>query len=225
VAGHFPAWRVDFVSWAQANATIAAIVGILENHGWPLKEEELIVRLQKHEVWMAHRQHYGFNDDAPYPILAHLRLSEQIKKNPFGEWGLTSWPTISPKRMADKIYLVLKKEGAPLHFRDITQRINAVGFTGKPAYAPTVHNELILDKRYVLVGRGIYALTEWGYAPGVVSDVVAAVLKQAARSLSREEIIQEVLKQRLVKRGTIYLALSNQKRFARDRDGNYYLVE
>lgn len=222
---HFPSWRVDFVNWDKARATLAAVTGVLDNHGWPMSEDDLLSRLRRHEIWEAHGREYGFDDEAPGPILAHLRLSRKIKKNPFGEWGLAHWPTVSPKRMGDKIYLVLKKHASPLHFREIAEQINQVGFNGKKAYAPTVHNELILDKRYVLVGRGIYALSEWGYAPGVVGDVAAAVLRKADGPLSREEIIEEVLKQRLVKRGTVYLALSNQNRFRRDSEGNYHLAE
>ena len=88
-----------------------------------------------------------------------------------------------------------------------------------------MHNELILDKRYVLVGRGIYALTEWGYLPGVVSDVIEAILKKNESSLNREDIVNKVLEQRLVKRGTIYLALSSSDKFVRDQDGRYRLVE
>jgi hypothetical protein len=181
--------------------------------------------LREHEAYISHKAHYGFSDESPHPIHAHIRLSRILKKNVFDEWGLVHWPSVSPKRMTDKIYLLLKKHGSPLHFRELTAKINQAGFGGRPAYAPTVHNELILDKRYVLVGRGIYALTEWGYAPGVVGDVAAAILKKAGKALAREEIVEEVLKQRLVKRGTIYLALSNQNRFRRDEEGNYHLTQ
>ncbi|MEK7164534.1 MAG: hypothetical protein AAB779_01165, partial [Patescibacteria group bacterium] len=95
----------------------------------------------------------------------------------------------------------------------------------KKAYAPTVHNELILDDRYVLVGRGIYALKEWGYVPGVVADVISDVLKKAGTPLSRDEIVEKVMEQRLVKKGTVYLALASLSRFARNEDGKYFLNE
>lgn len=223
VDGISPSWRASFVGWEKALATIEAIISILEKIGSPISEEDLLARFRDHEIYASHKQHFGFNDNRPEPIIAHIRLSEKVKKNSFNELGLAHWATVSPRRMGDKIYLVLKKHGKPMHFREITEQINQTGFDAKKAYAPTVHNELILDKRYVLVGRGIYALSEWGYAPGVVGDVIASVLKQANTPLSREEIVDAVMKQRMVKRGTIFLALSNQDRFERDANGNYSL--
>lgn len=219
--GHWPAWRVEFVDWSKARATIDELVRILESQGEPLTEEELLNRFRATETFQSHHKHFGFNDDSLDPVYAHLRTSTKLKTNPFREWGLAHWKTVTPKRMGDKIYLIMKKHGQPLHFRDITERINQTDFDDKKAYAPTVHNELILDKRYVLVGRGIYGLAEWGYAPGVVSDVIAEALKKAGRPMSRDEIVEKVLEQRLVKKGTVYLALSSQDRFVRDEDGNY----
>lgn len=221
--GHLPSWRVEFVDWSKARATIDELVRILEKHGEPLTEEDLLARFRDTETYQSHQKHFGFHDDSLDPIYAHLRTSTRLKTNPFHEWGIAGWKTVTPKRMGDKIYLIMKKHGEPLHFRDITERINQTGFDSKKAYAPTVHNELILDERYVLVGRGIYALGEWGYVPGVVSDVIAEVLSKAGRPMSRDEIVEKVLEQRLVKKGTVYLALSSQDRFARDEDGNYFL--
>src|SRR3989338_1502175 len=220
---HPPAWRVEFVDWSKTRATIDELVRILERQGEPLTEEELLNRFRATETFQSHQKHFGFNDDSLDPVYAHLRTSTRLKTNPFREWGLTHWKTVTPKRMGDKIYLIMKKHGQPLHFRDITERINQTNFDAKKAYAPTVHNELILDERYVLVGRGIYALREWGYAPGVVSDVIVEVFKKAGRPMSRDEIVAKVLEQRLVKKGTVYLALSSQDQFVRDEDDNYSL--
>jgi hypothetical protein len=126
--------------------------------------------------------------------------------------------------MSDKIYLVLKKVGKPLHFNDITRLINETKFDHRVAYPPTVHNELILNDRYVLVGRGIYALKEWGYKPGVVVDILTSILKKEQRPMTRDELVAEVLKQRMVKRNTIHLALTNRKKFIKDLKGAYSLV-
>ena len=111
-----------------------------------------------------------------------------------------------------------------MHFREIVRLINEQSFDHKKAYAPTVHNELILDDKFVLVGRGIYALKEWGYKPGVVADVMVEILKEHGQPMQRDELVAAVLKQRLVKRGTIYLALTNKKKFARLPDGRYSLA-
>ncbi len=152
-----------------------------------------------------------------------LEISNDIKRNPYGEWGLTVWDTITPKRMSDKIYLVLKKKGSPLHFREITNLINDQKFDHKQAHAPTVHNELILDSRFVLVGRGIYALSEWGYKPGAVADVIVEIIKQKG-PLTRDEVVTEVLSRRVVQAGTIHLALTNKKIFIRNEQGKYTLA-
>jgi len=157
-------------------------------------------------------------------IEAYLELSEIIAVNPFAEWGLATSPLVKPKRMGDKIYLVLKKNGKPIHFNDITGNINEYEFDHRKAYAPTVHNELILDGRFVLVGRGIYALREWGYQEGTVADVLARILNEADNPLTREELIESVLKERMVKEGTIHLALTNRSKFKRLEDGSYTIV-
>ncbi|TSC57045.1 MAG: hypothetical protein G01um101418_77 [Parcubacteria group bacterium Gr01-1014_18] len=155
---------------------------------------------------------------------SHLRLARNIGANIFGHWGLSDWSTIRPKRMNDKIYLVLRQIQKPLHFGEIAKRINEIKFDHKVAYPATIHNELILDDKYVLVGRGIYALREWGYKPGVVSDVICEILSESG-AMSREEIVDRVLEQRLVGKSTIHLALMNKDRFAKLNDKRYSLAK
>ena len=157
-------------------------------------------------------------------IHSFLETSKQVGTNPFKEWGLKNWNSVSLKRMSDKIFLILKKEDSPLHFTEIANKINEIGFDNKKANPATIHNELILDKKYVLVGRGIYALTDWGYKPGVVADVIEDILKEAGTSLTREEIIEKVLAKRMVKQSTIILALMNKDRFKRTSSGKYELA-
>ena len=100
-----------------------------------------------------------------------------------------------------------------------------MNFDHKTAYPATVHNELILDDKFVLVGRGLYALSEWGYKPGVVADVICRVLKNCEYPLSREEIVEKVLDQRMVSKSTIHLALMNKEKFQKDEDGRYLLAQ
>ncbi|MEK7496276.1 MAG: sigma factor-like helix-turn-helix DNA-binding protein [Patescibacteria group bacterium] len=152
-----------------------------------------------------------------------LLLSDRLKRNAYGAWGLKDWETITPRRMNDKIYLVLKQAGKPLHFREITRLVNETKFDKKSAFAPTVHNELIMDDKYVLVGRGIYALREWGYQPGVVADVVVKILQGGGVPLTREQIVQAVMKVRQVKPATVHLALANKEIFESDDSGRYSL--
>lgn len=151
-----------------------------------------------------------------------LQAHKKVEQNKFGHWGIDDWREIRPKTINDKIYLVLKNSGKPLHFVDITEQINKISFDDKPANAATVHNELILDEKYVLVGRGLYSLKEWGYKKGTVVDVIREILSQAEAPLNREDIIEKVLEQRLVKKATIMLALMDRNLFEKI-DGGYKL--
>jgi cell division protein ZapA (FtsZ GTPase activity inhibitor) len=156
------------------------------------------------------------NNKAIYSLLQAVK---DVEQNKFGFWGVYHWEEVTPKTINHKIYLVLKNEGKPMHFVDIAKRINEVCFDRKLANPATVHNELILDPKYVLVGRGIYGLKEWGYKEGVVQDVINQILKENG-PLTKEEIINKVLENRLVKRTTISLALMNKDVF--DKVGEKY---
>ncbi|MFH1823008.1 MAG: HTH domain-containing protein [Patescibacteria group bacterium] len=142
-----------------------------------------------------------------------LRAARNIEQNKFGFWGIDNWREIKPKTINDKIYLVLKNNGKPMHFAEIANYINKIGFDNKKANAATVHNELILDIKYVLVGRGLYGLKEWGYQRGTVIDVIREILASNSQPLSRDEIIEKVLEKRMVKKTTVILALMNKDVF------------
>lgn len=90
-----------------------------------------------------------------------MQAVKNLERNKFGKWGKADWKEIKPKTVNDKIYLILKNAGEPLHFTTIAEKINEIKFDNKKANAATVHNELILDERYILVSRGTYALKEW----------------------------------------------------------------
>lgn len=157
---------------------------------------------------------------------SYLEISKRIQKNPDSQFGLKDWPEINPRGVREKAYLVLKKEGKPLHFTQVTEQIEKLPFfSQRRTHLATVHNELIKDPRFVLVGRGLYALKEWGYIPGVVKDVIFDVLKNNKRPLTKEEIVEKVLAQRLVKKATVSLNLQNTKYFLRDSRGKYNIKE
>lgn len=152
-------------------------------------------------------------------IHAALAASKNIAKTAFGDWGLIGWAETSPRGVGDKAFAVLRRNNAPAHFRDITTMINAANFDHKKANPQTVHNELIKDGRFVLVGRGLYGLKEWGYVAGTVADVLESILKKSTRPMKKQELVEEVLKQRMVKKNTILLSLQNTARFERtDKD-------
>lgn len=151
-----------------------------------------------------------------------LVAAKNIEQNKFGYWGVATLREIKPKTINDKIYLVLKHSGKPMHFVEISDNINNIGFDGKKANPATVHNELILDTKYVLVGRGLYGLKEWGFEKGTVADVIAEILEQVGKPLTRDEILQKVLEKRVVKKTTVILALMNKDRFEKI-NGKYQL--
>lgn len=157
-------------------------------------------------------------------VFSHISLSKHISQNPFGEWGLINSTDISPRGVKDKAYLVFKKENRPLHFTQVAGLINKIGFSDKKAHSQTVHNELIKDSRFVLVGRGTYALSDWGYEPGTVRDVIASILKSAGKGMTKEEIIKSVRAKRLVKENTIILNLQNKKVFKKTNNERFTVV-
>ncbi len=158
-------------------------------------------------------------------VYALLEAMSEVAKNKYGHWGHKDWREINPKTINDKIYLVLKKHGQPMYYGDIAKNIAEMSFDGKKVNTATTHNELILDDKYVLVGRGLYGLKEWGYKEGTVADVIEGILREAGEPLTKDEITKRVLDQRMVKQTTVNLALMNKNRFERAREGKYKLKE
>lgn len=128
--------------------------------------------------------------------------------------GLIEWRHIHPRTLRDKILFVLRNENKPLHFNTISEKISKANFDQRSVNMQAVHNELIRHDNFVLIGRGIYALGEWGYESGTVADVIEKMLSNG-KELDQEEIIGNVLKQRQVKKITIILALKNSQKFER----------
>lgn len=151
-----------------------------------------------------------------------LGISKQIGRNPLGEWGAAVSPNVRAKGIRDYAYLAVKRHGSPMHFKEVAGAIKEL--FQKNAHVATTHNELIKDARFVLVGRGLYALSEWGYSAGVVKDVLMDILKKHG-PLTREEIIDKVRKERYVKDNTIVVNLQDAALFKRLPDGSYIVVE
>jgi hypothetical protein len=150
-----------------------------------------------------------------------LSMSKTVAKNPLGEWGKTSSPNIRVRGVKDYAFLVMRRHGTPLHFREVADSISKT-FNKKIHYA-TCHNELIKDPRFVLVGRGMYALSEWGYKKGIAREVIADILKKEG-PLSKEDIVLRVNKERYFKKNTILVNLANSKFFNKNKSGLYSVV-
>ena len=162
----------------------------------------------------------GIADIAQAEALA--RTSKQLATL-HGLWGLVKWPVVNPKNIRDKIYVILKEHGKHMHFNDIAGAIKDSSFKRKDVTTQAIHNELIKDKRFVLVGRGIYALKEWGYEKGTVADIIAEILRKEGKALHRDEIVKRVLKSRYVKETTILLNLQGKPQFKRVAKATYVL--
>ena len=147
-----------------------------------------------------------------------LGISKKLSKNPLGEWGKATSSSIKTRGIKDYAFLMMRKHGSPMHFREVAKAITDT--FDKKCHTATCHNELIKDPRFVLVGRGIYALKDWGYKAGVVRDVIKELLKKSG-PMSKEDIVDQVMKERYLKKNTILVNLQNSKYFKKNKNGLY----
>lgn len=217
---HFHAfWATHNQALESFKDSVSSLVAVLEKNGNVVAESELVSLVRKNNV----KQTDGFEATDKTVVLT-MAVSKDIGKNIFGQIGLVAWAQVKPKGVRDKAYLVVKREGAPRHFRDIAKLINTASFgDGKKINVQTVHNELIKDPRFVLVGRGMYALGEWGYKSGTVKDTLIDILKNSPTSLTKAELVAKVSQARLVKENTIFLNLQDSSSFMKRDDGTYTL--
>ena len=150
-----------------------------------------------------------------------LSISKKISKNPLGEWGKSTSPNVRTRGVKDYAFLVMRKHGSPMHFKEVADAISTT--FGKKTHYATCHNELIKDSRFVLVGRGMYALSEWGYKTGIARDVIKDILKKEG-PLSKEDVVEKVMKERYFKKNTILVNLQNPKFFKKNKTGLYTVL-
>jgi len=216
----FAAWSVYGFNLERLKDVVGKFEDILRQKGSVVSQDDLYAAFMATDYYKQ-----SALELSERVLKSYLNAAKSIQVNPFDEIGLKDWAEVKPRDVGDKSYLVLKHHGKPEHYSTITRMINEHKFDDRVAYQETVHNELIKDSRFVLIGRGIYALTEWGYKKGVVADVIREVLSASSRPLSRDEIIAEVMKRRQVKRNTILVGLSNKKFFQKIGKDRYGLVE
>lgn len=185
------------------------IVKTIKEEGQPLTIEEL---------------HSKLNYENPSQVRALASVSKLLAHLK-DRWGLVKWPTVNPKNIRDKIYVILAENGKPMHFSEIATSIKSSDFKRRNVTTQAIHNELIKDKRFILIGRGIYALENWGYSKGTVSDIIVDVIREAGEPLHRDEIVKRVLKKRQVKETTILLNLQSKPQFKRVAKATYTLDE
>ena len=207
---HFHAfWAVDQERLNSFKQQVSSLTSALETHNAVMPAAEMASWISSQGVTAS--------------LTTLTSICKDLGSNIFGQMGLVSWSQIHPKGVRDKAYLVIRKSGAPQHFSQIAKLINQAKFDTKKVNVQTVHNELIKDKRFVLVGRGMYALSEWGYKAGTVKDVLTDILRTHGKALPRADLIAKVKEVRLVKENTILLNLQDSSTFVRDASGHYVL--
>lgn len=212
----YPFWTIDREIPNSARGIINFLVKRLTDKKEPLSFQQ-IYKISQNKRSLT-----------PQVFSSFIEISKKIEKGIDNSYGLKDWPEINPRGLKDKAFLAFKKAGKPLHFQEVACHIDKLKFyqesdKRKKTLSQTVHNELIKDPRFVLVGRGIYALREWGYEPGYVKDMIWKFLKEKGKPSNGEEIVKEVLKQRLVKKSTILLNLQNKQYFLKDSEGYYFI--
>ena len=203
---YVPFWRLDSLSMQDIGLIVTNMVKILKKRKSCMQSDELISAIQSLNLFEGRMPSSEL-------ISSCLGIDERLREITEG-WGLTEWRFVRPRSIRDKVEIILKKTGEPLHFMEIANRIREATFDHKNVTVQAVHNELIRYPEFVLVGRGLYALKEWGYEAGTVADVIERILQDKG-PLSKKEIIAEVAKQRTVKVGTISLNLQKMPYFKR----------
>lgn len=205
----------------------AAVVLSSERDGRDIKGEvdDIVKALKKHGKPVTLDQLYKLvgRYEHPTEVGAIASISKQITSLK-GQWGLAKWPSVNPRNIRDKIYVVLSENGQPMHFSKIAEQVKSQNFTRNNVTEQAIHNELIKDDRFVLIGRGIYALAEQGYKKGSITDVITELLKKNG-PMYRDDIVREVLKSRQVREATILLNLTSKPQFKRINKNQYQLVE
>jgi len=212
----------DFLArWHVDAATAKTIHDALSRLYTSLKDDDVVSENELLDRFLDELKEVNDSYKNEEVLKRWLSLSKHIGSNPLAEWGSVSAPAIRVKGIRDYAYLAIKRNGAPMHFSEVAKAIGTL--FSKKAHVATTHNELIKDPRFVLVGRGLYALTEWGYTPGVVRDVIRTVLLEKG-PMKNDEVIKHVKKARFVKDNTILVNLNDSRYFKRLKDGRYTAV-
>jgi len=183
-----------------------------------ISEKEVLKRFLDHiDGLPSEKTHYLEDEDV---LSRWIEISKKVGQNPLGEWGHMDSSNVDVKGVRDYAYLVIRRHGSPMHFREVTERIGEL--FEKKAHEATTHNELIKDDRFVLVGRGLYALKEWGYMTGVVREVIEKILERDG-PMTRDELVDKVLKERYVKPNTVVVNLQSEDQFQKNSVGKYEL--
>lgn len=212
-------WALDRQIFDRARILMDYFINVFNEEKRTAQENEIKNILLKNPEL---KNFYELENDV---IISSIEMSKRIGRNPFGHWGKIEWAEISPRGVRDKAYLVMSQINKPMHFREITEKINEASFRGKEAFSQTVHNELIKDDRFILVGRGIYAIREDKAESELIKGDILEILKKSENPMKKDEIINEILKTKDVKRTSIAIALQDSKIFRKTKENKYALCQ
>ncbi len=204
-------WTTEKILFKKAEQILNNLLSIFEKENRPLTMEEFFK--------------LGKKEDSKV-FFSCFEIFKSIEEGPLNNVGLVEWTEIKPRRVGDRAYLIFKKANQPLHFTKVAELVNELEGPVCPArktLTQTIHNELIQDERFVLIGKGTYALKEWGYKPGIIRDIIVDILRDAGRPLTKEEIVEKILSQRYVKKNTVLINLQNKNFFTKNKEGRYTL--
>ncbi len=208
--------------WVVEHEVVDKIHDALRNLYKSLSTDELVVESEMINRFLKNIKDLSEEHRDEEILKRWLRLSKKVAKNPLNEWGRAESKNVKTRGVKDYTFLVLRKHGEPMHFKEVAEAITKT--FGRKTLAATTHNELIKDARFVLVGRGKYALREWGYKPGIVRDVIKEILI-ANGPMTKDDVVDAVLKERFLKRNTILVNLQNSKYFKKLVDGRYTVAK
>jgi len=225
---YFIATFAKNLSIVEENDRYHAAVGITEYGDSKIirkRVDEIVKIIKENKVPLTLEE---LDNKLDYEHPDHIKAVASISKllaSLNGHWGLAKWPSVNPKNIRDKIYVILEMKHEPMHFSEIAKEIKESNFKRKNVTVQAIHNELIKDPRFVLIGRGIYALSNWGYKKGTISEIITGILEKSDTPLTREEIVKQVLRVRRVKETTILLNLQNKKLFKKVGRNQYTLAK
>jgi hypothetical protein len=207
------------VRWSVDDEVIDKVHDALRKLYSNLNDEDLVPESEMIKKFFEHMKDVSEKYKNEEMAKRWLSMSKTVAKNPLGEWGKASSPNIRTRGIKDYAFLVMRRHGSPMHFKEVADSISKI--FGKKTHYATCHNELIKDTRFVLVGRGMYALSEWGYKAGIAREVIQDILKREGGPLSKDEIVKRVMKERYFKKNTILVNLANPKYFKKNKNGLY----
>lgn len=162
--------------------------------------------------------------------LAHrvLAISPKVSRLRNGTFALSEWIEYRGRDKTSLAEAALRLLGRPAHFREITERVNALLQDQEGYSAGYILNTLIAEHdKFVRVKGGTYGLVKWGLKkPPYVKDRIIELLSTAGYPLPLWHLEEKVLEVCNCKPASIPMTLNlNPKLFKRFEGDQYGLRE